>query len=267
MITIRAGDKDESAVVASLSALAVDKLIAGDMTALGFANEAGPSLRERAMVALNLGMFQNVNAPEEVGLVVLDPQLPRQYILRMMVMRDGDPMQVPSELSWLSPMITMAEKNQASIGVRQPFCYITVRHGEVTSEQDDEWHTDGFSTRITHLPEQNYIYANTSPTEWARQGFYIPSDFNPLVHNLHRYLAARVQEENIRTAVPRMVYAIDPYVLHRRPPVTAGITRTFVRISFTPIEILDDAHTPNPLLPCRTYGKDGVSIRNKLKEY
>jgi len=61
---------------------------------------------------------------------------------------------------------------------------------------------------------------------------------------------------------------MDPYVVHRRPPISNGVVRTFVRISFTPIEIPDVNNTPNPLIPTQHYITDGVkSFREHLLDY
>jgi len=49
----------------------------------------------------------------------------------------------------------------------------------------------------------------------------------------------------------------EPYVIHRRPPNTQGIHRTFVRISFTPIEIMDINNTENPAIQTN-YTRDGI---------
>jgi len=62
------------------------------------------------------------------------------------------------------------------------------------------------------------------------------------------------------------MYAMDPYMLHRRPPQTEGMVRTFVRISYVPILINDVNNTPNPLLPIEC-DADGVANRNRLIAY
>ena len=63
------------------------------------------------------------------------------------------------------------------------------------------------------------------------------------------------------------VYCMDPYVIHRRPKKAKGKLRTLVRISFTPIEIVDCNNTRNAML-FRDYKRDGVrDFRDNLKRY
>lgn len=226
-------------------------------------------VRNRAMQALGTELFSMHNTIDEVESFSEKCPFDRQYILRMLCRMPHEVFQIPPELEWLRGLLVMSDSHQKNvIKVNHPFCYITVRHGLVTSQLDDEWHTDGFSTKITHLPEQNYIVSNCYPTEYVEKAIDIPNDFDPLVHNLHKYLASQVVDADIRTAKPNVVYCLDPYNIHRRQRlIPAGTIRTFVRISYTPIEIMDDANTVNPMIHVRRYNRDGIKIRNELKEY
>ena len=138
--------------------------------------------------------------------------------------------------------------------------------GKVCSVTDDQWHLDGFSTRITHTPEQNYIYTDCHPTQYVSQSVNIPEDLDPKVYNLNTYLDKFVKNENIKVCKPCNVYCIDPYVLHIRPDIPDDVFRTFVRVSFVPIEIDDVNNSQNPLIPLE-YNKNGVEFRNSLKHY
>lgn len=224
-------------------------------------------LADRAKRLVNLDDFSDAGDP--IRLVPLDLECPkaRQYILRMPVRVDGGAHHVPEELAWLDGMLAEARSWQRYVvGVDHPFCYVTVRHGIVDSQTDDEWHVDGFSMKVAHVPEQNYTWCSTTPTEYVPLKVVIPTDFDPLRHNINRYLERFVDEAKVRTCLARTVYCMDPYLLHRRPKGTAGAMRTFVRISFVPIEINDIHNTQNPLLP-RHYTADGVAYRNQLTDY
>ncbi len=190
----------------------------------------------------------------------------RQYVLRMPVRVDGGAYRMPPELRWCRTILWQALAHQRTLRRDHPFCYVTVRHGVVESVTDDEWHVDGFSTRVMHVPEQNYVWCSASPTEWAPMLVEFPADFDPLRHNVNHYLQRHVNPYAVRQLEPRLVYCMDPYVLHRRPPVAAGTPRTFVRVSCVPIEIDDHANTQNPRLP-RTYTRSGVEHRNSLETY
>ena len=219
---------------------------------------------DRAKEALNLDQYSRVNSPERIGGLDLETPDDRQYILRMFIKEPFGDFEIPPELSWLVPVIKEAVEHQDSIGVRQPFCHVTVRHGEVTSEKDNEWHVDGFSMNVTHLPEQNYIWVNTHPTEYVERAFNIPDDFDPSRHNIHLLFQDMMGDEDVKTLDEETLYCLDPYVVHRRPQVPTGIERTFVRISFCPMEIKDVNNTQNPLMPRR----NGVEeFREELERY
>lgn len=198
---------------------------------------------------------------------IVFPSIEEQYILRMMVRTPGSGgFQIPEELGWLTDAILECDQQQERDGIQNPYVYITVRHGVVKSQTDDLLHVDGFSMRVPHIPEQNYIYASREGTEVLEQAIQIPAGFDPTRHNIHHYFQDVAREENIQTLKDKTIYRIDPYVVHRRPVVTTGIVRTFFRISFIPIEIEDDTCTINPLIPrVRPYNR--TDIRNQLQRY
>ncbi len=225
-------------------------------------------IKERGLRALNLKDYNSENIPEYIGQLKLTPPSERQYVLRILIKRPFEDLQVPKDLKWCQPMIDMALKAQELYGLRQPFLYLTVRHGKVTSTTDDVWHVDGFSQTITHLPEQNYIWCSHTPTEVALKPINFPLDFDSNRHNIHDFFDKVINDQTkIITVDSETVYAMDPYVIHRRPKIESGTVRTFVRLSFTPIEINDLNNTFNPQMPTN-YKRDGrVDFRNKLISY
>lgn len=209
-------------------------------------------------VLFDAGTFpENIAPPSNVD---------EQYILRMMVKRPEESWKIPTELDWLKETIFSCEKLQEKAGIPVNYVYVTVRHGIVKSVTDDAWHVDGFSMRTSHVPEQNYIWANNHPTEVLEQEVHLPPDFDPMKHNIHEFFQDVADAKNIRTLLAGVVAGIDPYVIHKRPRVPEGTHRTFFRISFVPIEIEDDTCTINPLIPRPTpYGRD--DIRKRLARY
>jgi len=191
-----------------------------------------------------------------------------QYILRMMLRSpetDGQ-LVIPSCLDWLRDTILAVNSIQNGVFRKHPYAYVTVRCGKIRSITDDEWHVDGFSMRIPHVPEQNYIWSNCYPTEILNQQFVIPEDFDPMKHNIHHFFQDRANPANIATLKEKHIAFIDPYVVHRRPGnIPLDVHRCFFRISFVPIEIRDDSCTPNPLLPNRHYGTQ--DLRKTLIRY
>lgn len=230
-------------------------------------------MRERFERPLNLLQFSRINDALAIGIApsLMNTPTETQMILRMCVESPySRGMQVPPEIHWLKPAISLAKSFQRhKVRVTHPYTYITVRHGMCLSEKDDEWHVDGFSMRNTHLPDANYV-ASTGPhtTEYAFQPFDVPLSFDPLKHNINQFLAKRVEERNIRAMAPMMLYFIDPYVVHRRPPLSKGTQRTFIRVSFTNLEIPDINNTVNPMINTSHYTRDGVKdFRNLLTDF
>lgn len=224
------------------------------------------SIIERAKRIVSVSEFENNVQPIELSRIDVKCPHDTQYILRMCVSTDGVNYLIPDELKWLKPLFIEALTHQMNaVDVEKKFCYITVRHGLVTSVTDDEWHVDGFSTKIEHIPEQNYIWTNRIPTEYTNVSVKFPEDFDPLTHNVNYYLQDNITEE-VKQCKENVLYCMDPYILHRRPSISTGTKRTFVRISFVPIMIDDVNNTQNSLLP-QNYSHDGVAYRNKLKKY
>ena len=222
------------------------------------------SIMERAFRFLNLRDFEDAGKPEPIGKIFLSPSCSECYILRMPIRVDYGNFDIPHDIAWIAPALKMALAHQAQIGIDHPFVYVTIRHGIVRSQTDDEWHVDGFSTKIPHLPEQNYIWSNENGTEFAPLLASFPSDFDARIHNVNHYLGQFV--DKVDKAKDSTLYCVDPYLLHRRPRSSEGTMRTFLRISFVPIEINDINNTPNPNLP-RNYTQDGVAFRNSLLTY
>jgi len=189
-----------------------------------------------------------------------------QYILRMMVRSpETNGFVIPDELAWISPTLANICQFHDMVFHDRPYVYVTVRSGEVKSVTDDEWHVDGFSMRVPHKPEQNYIWSDCYPTEVLDQRFVIPEDFDPFKHNIHTYFQDNADPSKIKSLKERHLCIIDPYVVHRRPQVPVGTKRAFVRISFVPIEIEDDTCTPNLLLKKKIYNR--IDIRKSLVPY
>jgi len=207
---------------------------------------------------LNLKDYSYYEEPYRVSNIHFD-NTPDQYILRMMVKKPYGKLLIPEELDWLTGAILHCNYNQKQFNLfENSFIYITVRNGIVKSINDDEWHVDGFSMRVPHLPEQNYIWSDIYPTEYAAQSFNIPASFDPLKHNLHWLLQEQVQQKSIQLFDKNQLTLIDPYIVHRRPIVPVGTKRNFFRVSYIPIEIEDDTCMQNLLMEKKVYNKEDI---------
>lgn len=216
----------------------------------------------RANRNLNLSDYRSPSSPIEIATRKYVIPYERQYILRMMLRTpESGGLRIPMELDWLKDTIYELDGIQKTNNLMNQFVYVTVRHGLVTSETDDIWHVDGFSMRTPHLPEQNYIWTDKVPTEYADQAFDFSDSFNPQQHHIHWYFDDRVKAENIRQCKEETICLFDPYFVHRRPKNTVGMIRTFWRISFIQIEIEDGQCQQNPLLPVKTYSNGDIRDR------
>jgi hypothetical protein len=222
-------------------------------------------LNERAKQNLSLSIY--ANAGQRLHYWLVDLNTPQdQYILRMPILTpDSKGWQIPDSLNWIYPALNIVREKQMLLGVWHPFVYVTVRAGVVRSTTDDLWHVDGFSMRKPHAPEQNYIWSDVYGTEFLPQNFDIPADFDAFKHNLHQYFQDRASVAPV-TLNTGCLYQIDPYNVHRRPTVPKGTQRTFLRISFVPVEIEDDTCMQNPLMaPRAPYNRE--DIRKTLVRY
>lgn len=190
-------------------------------------------------------------------------------VLRMLVRPKYGTFKIPPELDFLKSTIKrFAKIDQQLTGIKDSWCYITIRHGKVTSTTDDEWHFDGSSFRTDIIPERNYIWVNHSPTEFKIGETVIHDDFDPIKHNLFTYMSHQLKDQPIETTKEKTWYLLSPFCLHRRPTITNDDSRTFYRICFTDIEGRDINNTDNPLLPTPFFGRNPVStFRNNLSDY
>lgn len=222
--------------------------------------------RKRAFNAVNLKYFDKPTKPDKVFNFDLNCPYKRQYILRMMIKEPHKDFNIPEELLWLEELISKCSKIQKEANIRHSYCYITVRHGIHTATTEDQWHTDGYSEVLTHLPEQNYVVTSDYPTEYVSFPLKFPKGFNPLKDNIVTYIDQQVNlvKPHVHKTEPNTVYVFDPYVIHRRPLEAFNKHRTFVRVTFVPIEICDDLCNQNPNLPKRQYNRTAESTRNLL---
>ena len=184
-----------------------------------------------------------------------------QAVLRMLVRYRDNELQLPEELEWVRPLVEATDRVMADNGLTMPFTYVTIRHNFETDHTDEDWHVDGFSMRVSHIPEQNFLWSNTGGTLFTGSKVLVAPNFNPMKHNINTSVSFIKNSADVSTA-PNGVYSFDPYVFHRAPPYM-GVGRTFVRVSYVPIEIDDVNNTPNPLLP-RVVTQKGVEFRNTL---
>jgi len=193
-----------------------------------------------------------------------------QMILRMLVRPKYGSWKIPPELSWLRKnILEIASIDKKITGIKDSWCYVTVRHGPVSSVTDDEWHFDGASFRTDIIPERNYVWVSKMGPQYKLGNINWPDDFDPVRHNLFSFAEKSLQDSPVLSSPEKAWMLMTPFCFHRRNPLTSGMTqRTFIRISFPDIEGRDINNTHNSLLPTPFFGRDPVnSFRNNLQKY
>lgn len=193
-----------------------------------------------------------------------------QFILRMLLQpKYCNGLYIPSEVNWLSDIIKQISFfDQVFTGIEDNWVYITVRHGDAAEFNDNQWHFDGASFKTETIPERDYIWCSHSPTEYKTGDITLPSDFDPIKHNIFNFVADELRDEPIKTIESKQWYLLNPFCFHRCPRIVKGISRTFIRVSFIDVELRDSNNTQNPFLPTDAYGRDAVkTFRNLLSNY
>jgi len=228
------------------------------------------SIKDRALRALNTEQYAYLNKLEEVCFLNnVECPYAFQYILRMLVRIAHGEFQLPTQLLWLKTVIDITNTHQKMMKLNHNFVYVTVRKGLNQGSNNNGWHVDGFSKTTTHLPEQNYIFSDTYPTEYIEKAIYIPRNFDAMKHNLHLFLQDNIKPmDEIKIMKMNTLYCLDPYIIHRKPEIPTGIDRLFVRITYSSVEILDNNNSPNAYLLRSFPNRDGIKdFRNKLTKY
>ena len=190
------------------------------------------------------------------------------YVLRLLVKEPNSPFVLPEKLGFMKNILKDSAAYQKSNfpDFDNRFVYLTVRSGNVKSQRDDEMHVDGFQgiSVPRHIPEQNYIWADSNPTHVSLQPYFVEA-VDPAKHNIHTYFEKATHPANVMQGVEKGLYVIDPYHVHARPRVESGIRRAFFRICYSPVEIRDDTCMRNPFFNRGPYGRK--DIRDVLTDF
>lgn len=188
------------------------------------------------------------------------------FVLRLCIKMPDSKWCVPKELEWTLPFIENCISYQHNFFPHERFYYMTIRHGENLTSQEDTFHVDGFQAGITeelHLPQQVYLWADRDPTLFALQPYFV-EDLDSSKHNIHLFLDKKTKKESCYQGLPNHIYLLDPYMAHAKPKGLIG-RRTTVRLSCILTDVKDDTNTLNPALPMGPYNKPDP--RNYLWEY
>jgi hypothetical protein len=135
---------------------------------------------------------------------------------------------------------------------KNAFVYITVRscsENHLYYKNSQTWHVDGFqgSKVKKHIVEQNFIWSNKAPTEFLLQPMFCEG-LNPSRHDINDFFEKNAIEQNIYRGKEYGLYVINPYNIHRVNKTSFDGKRVFIRLNFSPVEIVDITNTINPNL-------------------
>lgn len=218
-----------------------------------------PSYQDASEI-FHMERFQYPYLPLFLGDYDISPSENPVNVLRLLIrMNDSNgPVILPKELSWLKTFVSdnINYHRQHYAVNKDAFIHLTVRmttYEDLYYKEAGLWHIDGFqgARDARHIPEQDILWCDTCPTEFTLQPFFV-NGLQPERHNLSLFLQENAQEQYKVSAKAKSLYLMTPYNVHRFVPVPFDGIRTFVRLTFSPVEIEDPTNTPNPGLP-RTY--------------
>ena len=162
----------------------------------------------------------------------------------------------------------LTSKHSTQLANNKPYIYITVRttDGNCYYQTAQDWHVDGFqgSSADRHIPEQDIVWSNCNPTEFSIQPMFCEG-LNPSKHSIVNFFNTNINNDDVYTGVPNGVYLLTPYNIHRVSVEPFLQKRVFVRLTFSPVPIIDATNTPNPCIEVEErYRRD---VRDFLWDY
>ena len=163
--------------------------------------------------------------PEIVGALEID-DIEMMFVQYLPVAMPNTEVRLPANLRCFEDLITIA-LTDAGWSRNVCYVYLTAKHMYVTPDNMGNrpgWHTDGFGT-----DDLNYIWCDSSPTEFCIQDFQITDDHAISMTEMEQ----QAREENIVTYPIKTVLKLDAGVVHRVADRGEAGYRTFVKVSIS----------------------------------
>lgn len=133
---------------------------------------------------------------------------------------------------------------------KNAFIYLTVRccsYDNMYYKNSQTWHVDGFqgSKIAKHIVEQNVIWCNKLPTEFLLQPMFCEG-LDPARHDINYFFNRNAKDELAYEIKENGLYVMNPYNIHRVNHMKYDGNRVFIRLNFSPVEIVDPTNTINP---------------------
>lgn len=229
-----------------------------------------PSYSDTDDDEFNIERYKYPYLPLFLGTYDIDVDSVNVNVLRLLIKTPGSVVRLPLELqpvkSFISDQINYHRQHYPNN--KDCFVYVTVRTTEPNQcyyETAKDWHVDGFQgSRIDrHKIEQDFIWSNVNPTEFTLTPMFL-ENLNVTKFNVLEYMNQSV-EGQVYSGVERGVYVVTPYNIHRVSHKPFTERRVFIRLTFSPVPIIDQTNTPNPMLPQETTTRE--DIRNFFSTY
>lgn len=183
-------------------------------------------------------------------------------VLRMPIKYPDTEFRLPVEIKPFWTLIERVAEYEAGFNERWAECFvhITVDRRRVKAETTHRYpgfHGDGVQgakfSQKTYTPiEHSYILTSAPPTEFCLQPFFF-QHLNDGRHNIFHEMEVQMRDSNIFGTLPWHLYLLDPYMVHRTPPIVEDVDRIFVRITFAYSELMNPHNTNNPLFKEQKY--------------
>jgi hypothetical protein len=195
-------------------------------------------------------------------------------VLRMPLKFPGTIYKIPRELEALVPLIQRVAEYEKflctdrHVNPDATFCHITCDFSNVSPGEYHRYpgfHGDGIQgTKLTPkvYVEHSYILTWDPPTEFCLQPFFL-KHLDEAKHNYFLEFDRQAKEVNVYGSLPRHLYLIDPYMVHRTPKIKQRTSRLFLRITYAFTELQHPKNTINPLFDGQEYHKR-IDIRENL---
>ena len=227
----------------------------------------------------NIARYRFCAPPIEIGASRLDyTVLPAVLtnVLRLPIKFPGTEYRLPVEIAPFADLIERVARYESGFNARHRECFVhvTIDDSEVLPGEYHRYpgfHGDGvqgakFSQREYTPIEHSYVFVSEPPTEFCLQPFFV-EHLNDARHNLFHEFERQIREANIVGTLPWHVYLIDPYMIHRTPPILVGCRRIFFRITFCYTELQHPKNTQNPHFPESGVYAARWDVRNFLTTY
>jgi hypothetical protein len=220
----------------------------------------------------NINQYLYPRPPIDLGLVDIG-SISLVNVLRMPLKFPGTNYRIPAELQPVEDLIRRVAEYEAFINEAHDtcFCHITYDLSTVKKGQHHRFpgfHGDGIQgTKLTPKvnAEHSYILTTEPPTEFCLQPFFL-KHLDEAKHNYFLEFDRQANKANIYGSLPKHLYLIDPYMVHRTPKINKTVNRLFIRVTYSFTELQHPKNTVNPLFKGQQYDKR-IDIRENLTRH